>query len=232
MGERLIHPGDEGPESMGTGIRAEVTVDAAGTCPITEVARETETATLSITKSVNPDGSGRVTEEFLIDADDELPASITENMRVVFTYGSKHVLQFDRDLDSECPCSSVERFDAPVVDVHTREGLLHLVFHARDMDHLRDVIDQLREDYPTVRIERLLRSSDEDPVRSLVFVDRAKLTDRQREVLETAHEMGYFDRPKGANAEEVAAELGIAPSTFAEHVAAAQSKLFDTILDD
>lgn len=217
---------------MGSGIRAEVKVDAAGTCPITEVAQETETPTLSITKSVNPDGTGRVTEEFLIDAGEELPAAVTENMRVVFTYGSKHVLQFDRDLDSECPCSSVERFDAPVVDVHTREGMLHLVFHARDMEHLREVIDRLREDYPDVRIERLLRSTDDDPVTSLVFVDRAKLTDRQREVVETAHEMGYFDRPKGANAGEVAAELGIAASTFAEHLAAAQSKLFETILDN
>jgi predicted DNA binding protein len=216
---------------MGSGIRAEVTVDAAGTCPISEVATETEAPTLSITKSVNPDATGRVTEEFLIDADGGVPASVTEDMRVVFTYGSKQVLQFDRDLDTECPCSSVERFDAPVVDVHTREGLLHIVFHARDMEHLRSVIDQLRAEYPEVRVERLLRSTDDDPVTSLVFVDRAKLTDRQREVIETAHEMGYFDRPKGANAEEVAAELDIAPSTFAEHLAAAQSKLFETILD-
>jgi predicted DNA binding protein len=217
---------------MGSGIRAEVKVDAAGTCPITKVAREADTPALSITKSVNPDVADRVTEEFLLDADRELPESVTEEMTVVFTYGTKCVLQFDRDLDTECPCNAVEQFDAPVVDVHTRDGMLHLVFHARGMEHLRKIIDRLRGSYPDVTVKRLLRSTDDAPVENLVFVDRTTLTERQREVIGTAHEMGYFDRPKGANAEEVAAELGIAPSTFAEHVAAAQSKLFETILND
>lgn len=58
------------------------------------------------------------------------------------------------------------------------------------------------------------------------------LTDRQREVLESAHGMGYFDHPKGANAGEVAAELGVSRSTFAEHLAAAQSKVLESILTD
>ena len=57
------------------------------------------------------------------------------------------------------------------------------------------------------------------------------LTDRQREVLTVAHEMGYFEHPRDANAEAVAADLDITPSTFAEHLAAAQSKLVDSIPD-
>jgi hypothetical protein len=50
-------------------------------------------------------------------------------------------------------------------------------------------------------------------------------------VLETAHRMGYFDHPKGADAGDVADELGISRSTLAEHLSTAQSKLFDAILD-
>ena len=42
--------------------------------------------------------------------------------------------------------------------------------------------------------------------------------------------MGFFEHPREANAEAVAAALDITPSTFAEHLAAAQSKLVDSIL--
>ena len=49
-------------------------------------------------------------------------------------------------------------------------------------------------------------------------------------MVETAHEMGYFEYPRGANAEEVAAELDVHPSTLAEHLAAAQAKLLDQLL--
>ena len=52
-----------------------------------------------------------------------------------------------------------------------------------------------------------------------------------REVLETAHEMGYFEYPKRANAGDVAEAVGISRSTFSEHLGAAQTKLLDAILE-
>ena len=66
----------------------------------------------------------------------------------------------------------------------------------------------------------------------VVFVDRGKLTDRQHEVLRTAYDMGYFERPRGANATEVAASLDINPSTFTEHLLSAQRKLLGDVLED
>lgn len=57
------------------------------------------------------------------------------------------------------------------------------------------------------------------------------LTDRQREVLEVAHEGGFFDRPKAHNSEELAASLGINRSTFLQHLRAAQRKLLDEVLE-
>ncbi|MDX1745614.1 MAG: helix-turn-helix domain-containing protein, partial [Halobacteriales archaeon] len=86
-------------------------------------------------------------------------------------------------------------------------------------------------DFEGIDVTRLLRSSDKQDDQSLVFVDRAELTARQEEVLETAHRMGYFEHPKDANAGEVADALGITTSTFTEHLAAAQRKLLHSILD-
>ncbi|MFT4923252.1 MAG: putative DNA binding protein [Haloarculaceae archaeon] len=46
----------------------------------------------------------------------------------------------------------------------------------------------------------------------------SRLTDRQREVVETAVEMGYYDVPRSASQEAIATELDCAPSTVAEHL--------------
>jgi len=99
------------------------------------------------------------------------------------------------------------------------------------MHGLQAVIGELRERYATLDVQRLLQSQQDHDERNLVFVDRSMLTDRQTEVLETAHRMGYFEHPKRANAGEVAAELEITGTTFTEHLAAAQTKLLDAILD-
>ena len=50
-------------------------------------------------------------------------------------------------------------------------------------------------------------------------------------MLAAAYDAGYFDHPKGANAGEMAAALGIDRLTFSEHIAAAQRKLLATVLD-
>jgi predicted DNA binding protein/ActR/RegA family two-component response regulator len=52
------------------------------------------------------------------------------------------------------------------------------------------------------------------------------LTDRQREVLEVAYMGGYFERPRENNASELAESLDISRATFAQHLRAAERKLF------
>ncbi|PSP27595.1 DNA-binding protein [Halobacteriales archaeon QH_2_65_14] len=58
----------------------------------------------------------------------------------------------------------------------------------------------------------------------------ARLSDRQREAIEAALELGYYDVPREASHEDVATELDCAPSTAAEHLRKAESKLLRTAL--
>ena len=51
------------------------------------------------------------------------------------------------------------------------------------------------------------------------------LTDRQLEVFETAVEEGYYDVPRRATHEDVAENLGCAPSTVDEHLRKAESRV-------
>lgn len=59
-----------------------------------------------------------------------------------------------------------------------------------------------------------------------------RLTDRQREVLRTAYEGGYYERPRGKTGEELAADMGISSATFSQHIRAAERNLLAILHDD
>jgi DNA-binding CsgD family transcriptional regulator len=59
----------------------------------------------------------------------------------------------------------------------------------------------------------------------------SRLTDRQREVLRTAYDAGYYDWPRECNGKEIAQELDISSATFSEHIHAAERKLLATLFD-
>ncbi|MFT4946361.1 MAG: putative DNA binding protein [Natronomonas sp.] len=60
---------------------------------------------------------------------------------------------------------------------------------------------------------------------------RDGLTDRQFEVIRTAYAAGYYEWPREATGEEIAAELGISSATFSEHVHAAERNLLTALFD-
>lgn len=57
-----------------------------------------------------------------------------------------------------------------------------------------------------------------------------RLTDRQREVLEVAYERGYYDVPRAASTDEIAAELDLDDSTVSEHLQRAERNLVGAVL--
>jgi hypothetical protein len=70
-------------------------------------------------------------------------------------------------------------------------------------------------------LRRLTRDGDPEPPGD-------GLTDPQREALRTAHERGYFDIPRTASLDDVADDLGIAPSSLSERLRRAQTRLVET----
>ena len=217
---------------MASGIRAEIKIDDPADCVVTQAAAAASGTVQSVSKSTNPDAPERVTEEFMLEAE-TYPEEFETDVELtsVFSYGSSEVYRFERELGRGCPCEWIERHDSPVIDVRTQGSSLYSTFHAPDMEGLQAIIGDLQTQFSTLDVQRLLQSQQDHAEQNLVFVDRNTLTTRQLEVLETAHRMGYFEHPKRANAGEVADELGITGTTFTEHLAAAQTKLLDAILE-
>jgi hypothetical protein len=205
------------------GVRTELVFEGAEGCPVAAESAEVPGPLTDVTWTENADGT--VTEQVRSGDDADLPA-----FDPVFDYGSQTVHEFERDASDPCICEAIQLSVGPVTDVHAADGDLHVTLHATDVSALRDLFEELREDFGSVSVEYLVHSVDGEDGTELVPVDLRRLTDRQREVLETAHEMGYFEYPRDANASEVAAELDIQPSTFSEHLAAAQRKLMDELV--
>ena len=216
-----------------SGVRAELVVSDPGGCPVAAASTTTEGPVTDVvwTASTN----GRVTEQFTahIDGDRDGDEGTRNDLEQVFDYGSQEVYEVRREhkQTEPCPCERVEAEVGPVADVRADDGALRVTVHAADPNSLRGIVTELTDAYGSVTVEYLVQEQADDDESELVPVDLRRLTDRQREVLTTAHEMGYFAYPREANATEVAAALDIQPSTFTEHLNAAQSKLLAELLD-
>jgi len=93
----------------------------------------------------------------------------------------------------------------------------------------RDVLETL----DTIRAERnaditLQRiATVESPATHPMDERERNLSPRQREAIVLAREQGYYEWPRDVTAGELAAELGVAKTTFLEHLRLAESKLID-----
>jgi hypothetical protein len=104
---------------------------------------------------------------------------------------------------------------------------------AASSEHMGNtVVGRFREAHDGVELlafhERAAEPESESEFRAAVT---QSLTDRQREALTKAHASGFFDWPRGVEGESLAAAMDIHPSTFHQHLRAAERKLIAAYFD-
>jgi predicted DNA binding protein len=211
------------------GIRATVKFRNSDVCPISETSAQQGTTVDSVSANVCLAESERGTLEVSMTGDEPGNDAFTP----VFSYGSTGRYRLERGGDCVgCPCECLGKLGCPVAEYTASDGVVTLVFHAADFGELRTLVTALQEEFPSAVVKRFVQSTTptDDPT-DAVFVDRNRLTARQREVIRTAYTMGYFAQPRKANASEVAAELNITQSTFSQHLASAEETLFEELFE-
>ncbi|WP_434530915.1 helix-turn-helix domain-containing protein [Haloarcula sp. NS06] len=211
---------------------AEVEVFGPRSCHVQPHADE-EWSVSSVSRSVTSVDADPVIEDFTLKGGDEPPSVLqTDDLNVdhVFAYEQRHVFQLSRAAGQGCVCERIEAAGCVVHEFSADTESIVVTFLVDDVPTLREIVDDLQSEGDTVKLRRLLEDTSTETDRPVVL-DRAKLTGRQREVLTRAHEMGYFEHPRDATAGDVADALDISTSTFTEHLAAAQRKLLDDLLD-
>lgn len=108
-----------------------------------------------------------------------------------------------------------------------------LTVEAPDDDTARAVLADLEGEYGGVELAAY-RTREQALSTPGAFRDRVqeRLTERQLTALRTAHDRGYYDRPRRVDGDELAAAMGITRATFHQHLRAAQRKLGRAFLDE
>jgi len=232
---------------MDGGIRVELHVESPEECPVSTLASESDESVSMISWN-SANGGDTITEEFTgsreltaiaerkgngnghCDDNGSNAGNGNGHLETIFEGDVQSRYRFVRS-NNGCLCSVIEKKGFPIETVRPEDGGLCVSFFASDLDSLNEIVTTLRDSFAGVQLRRLQqtqRLEESDPV----WMDLSELTGRQQEVIRTAFEMGYFDYPKRANASEVAEELGIAASTFSEHISTAQRKILDGVFSE
>ncbi|MFC6962685.1 MEDS domain-containing protein [Halocatena marina] len=100
---------------------------------------------------------------------------------------------------------------------------------------VREFLEALRTNYPDTELvaRRPHGASASAPEKNEVQKAVAEqLTNRQREVIETAYMSGFFESPRARTGSDLSTELGISQSTFSHHLREAERKLCEIVLEN
>ncbi|WP_323674536.1 helix-turn-helix domain-containing protein [Halorubellus sp. PRR65] len=120
----------------------------------------------------------------------------------------------------------------PLDPTTLRDGNEYFDLFVRDRDRLVALVDRL-ETVGEVGIERVVNDIETvfnpSPVTWGALVEL--LTERQREVISVAGEIGYFDVPRKATLTDVADVVGVEKSTAGEHLRRGMSHVADVLVE-
>lgn len=124
---------------------------------------------------------------------------------------------------SKCAaCSALTGVDCFLISAASRsDGRVDWNLITGGEGSLNELVDRLVAKGCDVEIRRARRPNLERP-----------LTDRQEEILKMAMRRGYYEQPKRTTIKKLAAETGIAPSTFQEILQRAERKVMLASMKD
>ena len=119
-----------------------------------------------------------------------------------------------------------------LVSLHASDGDTRLIAEVPSDEDVTRVLDTLSEHWDDVELVAKRQTPTRGADLPVPADGAAGLTDRQRSVLETAYEKGYYDWPRDHTAEEIAESLDIASATLHQHLRAAEHALVSSFVDD
>lgn len=199
-------------------IRSTIRLDLDSDYVLNDVTNEFDQPIVVTNEEVHDDGTLTFVAE-IPDKRDEFATRLEESSAVerVGVIGDSTLLVRKRS------CGAI-----PIVRKHN--GMLCGLDRAYGTERVFDVLTFSRTDVREIiteldtlgqaRVEKLSRVPDRP----------AGLSKRQLEVVEAALNAGYYDWPRGADAETVASQLDITHPTFLEHLRKAEKKLLSNAL--
>ncbi|WP_433632936.1 helix-turn-helix domain-containing protein [Halomicrococcus sp. NG-SE-24] len=101
-----------------------------------------------------------------------------------------------------------------------------------DRESISEAVNLLRE-FGSVQVERITKDFQTHVVPSVTEWQNLlqSFSDRQREILDTAIEMGYYERPRETTLKELAEELELAKTTVSQHLRKAERRVVEFVAE-
>jgi len=145
--------------------------------------------------------------------------------------GEGHAIRhFRKPIDEECPCRIFQRHDAiPQLSVERR--YIRTTVYLDEADRGQRLVTDLTGSVADVDVTDF--ETVDGPVDPpVVPVDRSALTHKQRQALELATEVGYYDLPAAATIEDMAEILDISPSALGKRLRRAERSVITQVTGD
>lgn len=221
-------------ETPGPVVEVEFTIQDAA-YPFV-AASEREECTFELAEMI-PRPDGRYAEFFTVTGTD--PARIAAlaedfdavDVTLLTVYDDGGSFEF---LVSEgCPALRLAELGALPRTVEGVNGTGRIVAEIPAQYESSTVVETFLEETPDAELRTKREKSSASPLftrSGLEYVLEAHLTERQREVVRTAFEAGYYEWPRKCTGADVAASLDISSATFSEHIHAAERNLLTAML--
>lgn len=160
-------------------------------------------------------------------AEDHPTASVT----VIERYGDGGLIEFL--VEGNCPAVRLAELGALPRSVVGDRGEGRIAAELPASRDVSEVVSTFQTEYDGELVAKREREAF-TPIFSSRELDRAlerALTERQREVIETAFEAGYYDWPREITGTELAEQLGISQPTLSEHLATAERQLLSLVFE-
>lgn len=191
-------------------------------CPLADATRATNAVIEVAPPLMRADGN--VLLRFSSAPNDDLTTYLDEDDRIRYLYQTDNGGRYNYRCLSLHPCVVHELVSAGfmVESITYQNGNAILAGAVVGHEVMQAVMERAGETVG-VKLERVyaLRAEEEDSI-----AKQWDITPAQEESLRAAVELGYFTVPREADAEEVAAEMGISKSAFIERLHRAQHGLF------
>ena len=142
----------------------------------------------------------------------------------------EHVSLYTASIEESCTCSSLCGPGFTPVDLVVEDGSLVVNAYVDDRERLSEAIEDLREGPDTWRLRRLTtpdRNKTLDSGLASQLLEDVSVTQKQREAVRVAVEMGYYDRPRDATLGDLASRLGVSRSALSQRLNAVEAKLVE-----
>lgn len=160
-------------------------------------------------------------------ASPELPS--WESVRVLDDGGEQ--TRFELRLNDPPVLSIVVDHGGYVAEVNLKDGDYAIQAHLSPSADVRQVVEAIKAAYPSINLvaQRQVTRDRQSPARLGEGFHEA-ITERQRTAVETAFHAGFFEWPRESSGEDIAASLDVCPSTFHQHLRAAERELMSLVV--